>query len=69
MNTTFKCKKCKNEKELSHYTIKLVDGELITPEAYCENCDTYMKDSSVFGGFGKALMKHGKARGRKDYNR
>ena len=66
--TKFRCQKCNSEKELKEFTIKLEGGELITPQAFCEKCSEYMRGDNVCYGFGKALMRGGKARGKKDYN-
>lgn len=47
----FVCDKCKKEKELTNFQIKVVDGKTVCSQAVC--CDDYMtKQRDRFGGWG-----------------
>tara|TARA_R110002020_G_scaffold388162_1_gene598880 strand:+ start:453 stop:629 length:177 start_codon:yes stop_codon:yes gene_type:complete len=53
----YKCE-CK-EFELSKVTIKVVDGKVVNPEAYCKECKTYGKQIKEFDGWGIIISKPG----------
>ena len=55
----FKCKVCNsNVREISKHTIKVVDGEVVCPEAVC--CDEYMESIREEGkGFGGIIKRPG----------
>ena len=59
----FKCNVCDGELELDKHTMKVVDGNVVSPEAMC--CDTYMHSIRENKGFGAAIMRPGgKVRGK-----
>jgi hypothetical protein len=51
----FICKKCEKEIELLSYSIKVVDDNVVSPEAIC--CDEYMDRVQTNGGFGGIIKK------------
>ena len=55
----FKCNVCNsNIREISIHTIKIVDGEVVCPEAVC--CDEYMESIREEGkGFGGIIKRPG----------
>ena len=60
----FRCKKCDTQKEISKHTMKIVNGEVVSPEAMC--CEEYMdsiRDSNGLGGIIK--RPGGRIRGRR----
>ena len=59
----FKCNVCDGELELAKHTIKVVDGNVVSPEAVC--CETFMVHIREHKGFGSAIMRPGgKVRGK-----
>ena len=46
----FLCSKCKKEQYIAEYSVKVVNNEMIIPEARC--CDSYMKRIRDFDGWG-----------------
>jgi len=55
----FKCNVCNsNVREIIKHTIKVVDGEVVCPEAVC--CDQYMESVREKGkGFGGIIKRPG----------
>ena len=55
----FKCNVCNsNVREISKHTIKVIDGEVVCPEAVC--CDQYMESIREEGkGFGGIIKRPG----------
>ena len=55
----FKCNVCNsNVREISKHTIKIVDGEVVCPEAVC--CDEYMESIREEGkGFSGIIKRPG----------
>ena len=55
----FKCNVCNsNVREISKHTIKVIDGEVVCPEAVC--CDEYMESIREEGkGFGRIIKRPG----------
>tara|TARA_R110002012_G_scaffold242396_1_gene416777 strand:- start:196 stop:387 length:192 start_codon:yes stop_codon:yes gene_type:complete len=51
----FICTKCNKEITLVKHSIKVVDGEVVTPEAVC--CEKYMKSIKENKGFGGIIKK------------
>ena len=51
----FECKICGEKRELSFHTLKMVNGEIVSPEAKC--CLTYMKSIRSNKGFGGIIKK------------
>lgn len=51
----FKCNKCEEVKELSSYSIKVVDDKVVSPEAIC--CDEYMDRINEDNGFGGIIKR------------
>jgi len=52
----FKCDKCKRNLELAKHSIKVVDGLVVSPEAFC--CENYMTSIKEKGkGFGGIIKK------------
>jgi hypothetical protein len=52
------CKNCDNTVEVTKFTMKIVDGELIKPESIC-TCKTQMVDVTEYNGFGGIIKKPG----------
>lgn len=53
----FKCTQCAKELELLKHSMKVVDGNVVAPEAMC--CDTYMESIREHKGFGGVITKPG----------
>ena len=55
----FKCNKCNSTiKEIKKHTMKIVDGEVVCPEAVC--CDEFMESVREEGnGFGGIIKRPG----------
>jgi len=52
----FICEECNKEIILIKHSIKVVDGEIVTPEAVC--CEKYMKSiREKGGGFGVIIKR------------
>jgi predicted transposase YbfD/YdcC len=51
----FKCEECNKEIILAKHSIKVVDGQVVTPEAMC--CQKYMKSIKENKGFGGIIKK------------
>lgn len=51
----FICEECNKEITLIKHSIKVVDGEVVTPEAVC--CEKYMKSIKENKGFGGIIKK------------
>lgn len=52
----FICEECNKEIILIKHSIKVVDGEIVTPEAVC--CEKYMKSiREKGGGFGGIIKR------------
>ena len=51
----FKCKICGSKIELKKYSIKVVAGSVVSPEAKC--CMVHMERISTNGGFGGIIKK------------
>ena len=51
----FKCNKCEEVKELSSYSIKVIDDKVVSPEAIC--CDEHMDRVKEDNGFGGIIKK------------
>jgi|TARA_Y100001963_G_C6704690_1_gene411322 ribosomal protein S27AE len=61
----YKCPKCSETRLLSKQTITFINNKIVTKEAFCENCEVYMDNIDKPGGFGKAMMRGGKALSRR----
>ncbi len=46
----FICTKCNGEKKINEYSVKVINNEMVIPEARC--CDSYMKRIRDFDGWG-----------------
>ena len=54
----FICEECNKEIKLAKHSIKVVDGQVVTPEAIC--CKKYMKSIKEKGdGLGTAMVGKG----------
>ena len=51
----FKCEVCNKIITLIKHSIKVIDGQVVTPEAVC--CEKYMKSIKENKGFGGIIKK------------
>ena len=59
----YKCK-CKEFEVKGKTSIRIIDGDAVTPEAYCEDCNTYGKAKRNHQGFGGIIKRKGGKIGR-----
>ena len=52
------CEKCDNKVEITKFTMKIVNGELVKSESIC-NCGEQMQDVSKYEGLGGIIKKPG----------
>lgn len=52
------CKKCDNMVDVTKFTMKVVDGEIVRPEMIC-NCGNEMEDVSEYNGLGGIIKRPG----------
>jgi|TARA_R110000772_G_scaffold55151_1_gene125798 hypothetical protein len=56
--TKYKCN-CKEFEIKGTVSIKVINGEVVTPQAYCEECKTYGKAKRDHQGFGGIIKRRG----------
>ena len=59
----YKCK-CKEFEVKGKTSIKIIEGQVVTPEAYCEECKTYGETKRDHQGFGGIIKRRGGKIGR-----
>jgi len=52
------CKECDNTVEVTKFTMKIVNGELVEPESICA-CGKKMTDVTQYNGLGGIIKKSG----------
>ena len=52
------CSKCDNTVEVTKFTMKIVNGELVEPESIC-TCGKKMTDVTEYNGLGGIIKKAG----------